>query len=60
MPACVVCRDALRNAAEHLEARRTLGMLLLPKDQEEKLYQGPLPPTPPDFRYPVKLPTWTD
>lgn len=49
-------RAALVSSCEHLEARRNLGPLLSEQEQKSILYRGPMPPTPPDFRYNVVLP----
>lgn len=48
-------RFALASSCEHLEARRALGLLLDEEEQASLLFQGPLPPTPPDFRYKVLM-----
>lgn len=53
-------RAALVSACEHLEARRGLGPFLMEDEQKELLFQGPLPPAPPDFRYQVVLPYGPD
>ena len=50
-------RAALASACESLEARALVGTLLeKPEHWVQLLYQGPLPPTPPDFRYKVAIP----
>lgn len=46
---------ALRLALEDLGARAKLGGLLPPSDMARLL--GPLPPTPPSFRYAVAVPS---
>ncbi|KAG1668019.1 hypothetical protein FOA52_006552 [Chlamydomonas sp. UWO 241] len=49
-------RATLVSCAEHLPARAQLGSHLNAAEQVVLLFQGPLPPTPPDFRYEVRLP----
>lgn len=52
-------RAAVAAAAEHLDARRMLGDMLTEEEQRTLVFKGPLPPTPPDFRYRVALPYGT-
>jgi len=54
----LVCnaRAAIQSASEHLEARRITQSLLTVDEMKGALYRGPLPDTPPDFRYNVVLP----
>ncbi|GAX81056.1 hypothetical protein CEUSTIGMA_g8491.t1 [Chlamydomonas eustigma] len=49
-------RAALISASESLEARKLLSHSLDETQQVQMLYKGPVPPTPPDFRYLVSLP----
>ncbi len=49
-------RAAVVSASEHLEARSITQSLLSEKEQATLIFRGPLPPTPPDFRYRVTLP----
>jgi hypothetical protein len=46
-------RAALISACESLEARRLLSHSMDETQQFQMLYQGPVPPSPPDFRYDV-------
>jgi hypothetical protein len=43
-------RGALMSACEHLEARSLVGAHLSGREMVGRLYRGPLPPTPPDYR----------
>lgn len=52
-------RAVLVSASEHLEARTVVQSLLTEHDMKTMLYRGPLPNTPPDFRYHVTLPSGT-
>ncbi|KAF5842125.1 hypothetical protein DUNSADRAFT_9084 [Dunaliella salina] len=49
-------RDTLKSSAEHLEARACMTSMLTERQQVEFVFKGPLPPSPPDFRYKVTLP----
>lgn len=46
-------RAALEAAAEHLDARRQVQKMLTEQELMSLVFKGPLPPTPPDFRYKV-------
>ncbi len=46
-------RAALTSACELLEARAMLTSSMNERDQVKTLFLGPLPPSPPDFRYKV-------
>ena len=48
-------RAALTSSCENLDARKIMALLLSEEDQKTVLFKGPLPPTPPDFRYKVLL-----
>jgi hypothetical protein len=48
-------RAALTSSCENLEARKIMALMLSEADQKTILFRGPLPPTPPDFRYTVLL-----
>lgn len=48
-------RATLTSSCENLEARRIMAVMLSDADQKNILFKGPLPPTPPDFRYKVLL-----
>ncbi len=50
-------RATLVSACEHLEARMVVQTMLTEADMKATLYQGPLPNTPPDFRYQVIMPS---
>eukprot|EP00798_Chlamydomonas_sp_ICE-L_P019287 gene19287-25931_t len=53
-----ILNQLLKNTCEHLEARKMMGAYLNEQEMKELLYQSkPMPPTPPDFRYNVVLPT---
>jgi hypothetical protein len=43
-------RAALVSSCEHLDARRMLAPLLTESEQVQLLFQGRLPPVPPDYK----------
>jgi hypothetical protein len=56
--ACAAARAALLNSLEHLGARAMLEAQM--NEEERARLLGPLPMTPPDYRYKVQVPAAAD